>query len=148
MNKHFVANELLCVAKLISNSIPEPITDDNKKAILHEILAEIKNIVGGTAIFRGENYLQFNNSDKFSMLGMHVETEYPRLHKPGFISLDQIYMHEEWKRKGEQGPATLLYKKLGEIAKKYGDGKLHVYSAGEHSAQKKFWDRVPNVVFD
>ena len=86
-------------------------------------------------------HVSLTDSSSFAMLGVNVRPD-------ASIELAQIYAHENMRGKGPAGPSSQLYISLGKLAEKYGDGKLHVYSPGEYTKQKRFWDQVPNAVME
>lgn len=106
-----------------------------------DITKVIREVDDSGQIIKSSNMVQLSGSDKFAMLGVSIEQN-------GSIVLRQIYMRDNAKRGGPQGPASRLYRSLGKVAEGYGDGKLHVYSPGEYTAQRKFWDQVPNAVIE
>lgn len=112
---------------------------EQAKSDIIDVIRQVDN--SGEITVMGNNMINLSGSDKFAMLGVGIESN-------GNITLRQIYMHDSAKGKGPTGPASQLYRNLGKVAEGYGDGKLHVYSAGEYTKQKKFWDQVPNAVME
>jgi hypothetical protein len=138
------------LAFINESGFPRTIDDEAVPELMAEIKDRIEPISGGYFISSGlySRNLELMNSPKFAMLGIWLELPNPKFAPHGKIVLGQIFMKEAWKGKGETGPATLVYKELADIAKSWGDGKLHVYSAAEYAKQRRFWDRVQNVVFE